>query len=281
MLNLHCLYTFFHFKADRYIDYCFTYSLTDQRTAKNVERIVGIFQTCFCLSERNDFFVDIPNVNEKEPKTLTSGTTFKFSHYEFRLKKKNIPNDNLHSYISIIKIFENLIQNANIFKNDELICRNSKHDFFYYFYAEYGFIYKHISEIFKKNFKTDESMILFLNEEMQKYGIGLDLLNQILALVHLPTIDSIYDTIKPAKTVLFLLTKKYVETKLFKKLFYQAERMEKKIFLVKLHDFDFDFKKEYEHVHIHDISKHEDCNYEGYLTRRLLDDFTNGSLVVS
>jgi hypothetical protein len=69
------------------------------------------------------------------------------------------------------------------------------------------------------------------------------------------------------KCILFLLTKDFFESYKFRKLFREATRLKKKIYLIKLEEFDFDVGN-YENVF--DISRHEECKYEGYLTRKLV-----------
>jgi hypothetical protein len=109
---------------------------------------------------------------------------------------------------------------------------------------------------------------LLIEKEMKKHGIELHLLSQVLSFFHESIDRFIYEEFMTRRMIVLLLTRDYFESKKFRKLYKEAKRLNKKITLVKLEGFYMDLE---EYPNVHDISRHEDCRYDGYLTRRFFE----------
>ena len=237
----------------------------------NIKNALKLFsKTLIPRKDQVELFENFPDLDNKSftSEQLLSKQDPLFDFHQFIFRTVDI-DEPLAEYARVLKTFDQVVSRLDKLPLD-FDCDSDIDD---------RFIDEYVKLSLKRNqFKSNERIISFLKEEMEKHGIEFNMARYTIRFFYSiyeytrSKWSMIFNNFMQSKTLMFLLTEKYYRSKKFEKVFEAAKRTNKNIFLVKLQEFDLNIREDYKQLYVHDISKNEDCGYEGSLGRQLIQD---------
>ena len=195
---------------------------------------------------------------------------FPFDFYNIRFQRMHVENADM--YANVVHLLDEFCQSCDLFRGHKLEKMCSAR------YEESNdYVHIHIQSNISTRLE-DPRIKVALKSFLEDRNIDYQLVQDTLRVFYENKIsyEEFYRTFTHSSVVVFLLTKHFYKSYKFSKLFIEAVRKGKTIFLVKLEDFtfddDFDDSKNPKGLIVHDLSKHASDCYDGYLTRKFLDD---------